>query len=428
MMKLTTTTTNGDKVLAHTVAKNFSMSIEDLVTYGKAININIKSAQHILSLNEANNLVCHIQNEQAKLYFNSKDWCRDSSIDDYQNLVAFIDQTLQVIDAQIERHKDILSHSNKAFKALQVLDMDNQDLIKIKIYLLSKFDFSLENLKDKLIFMKSEALEYLDAADSSPSILQDKKLAKKEIDFNFTATKIVRLYEAQIKKIHHFSKVDCFFSTLLDAVKALQKADETFKTRDKQKLNDVLCDGYLEAYHDALYDEWTKEINKLNQLHLRFICAYFIEKISEHTVLAIFDIIQGIKDDLEDFYLTIRSGLITKYQDNPKSKLLQEIASKERIFKIYQKSQPRFIDLLQQESSQVACRFINALLGELLDFNIEEKSDGYEAIYEKMVQLHGANLEIYLDDIVTYGKELEKRDLEISKLMFKMQKDLEQGA
>lgn len=428
MMQLKTTTKNGDKVLAHAIAKNVSISIEDLIAYAKAININIKSAQHILLLNEANDLLRYIQNEQAKLHFNSKGWCRDSSIDDYQNLVTFIDQTLQVIDTQIEQHKDVLNHSNKAFKALQALNMDNQDLIEIKIYLLSKFDFSLENLKDKIIFMKSEALEYLDAVDSSLSIQQDEILAKKEMDFNFTATKIVRLYEAQIKKIHHFSKVDSFFSKLLDAVKALQKADETFKTRDKEKLNDVLRDGYLEAYHDALYDEWAKEINKLNRLHIRFIRAYFIEKISEHTVVAIFDIIQGIKADLEDFYLTIRSGLITKYQDNPKSKLLQEIATKDRIFKIYQKSQARFIDLLQQETSQVAYRFINTLLGELLDFNIEEKSEGYEAIYETMVQLHGANLEIYLNDVATYGKELEKRDMEISKLMFKMQQDLEQGA
>ena len=81
--------------------------------------------------------------------------------------------------------------------------------------------------------------------------------------------------------------------------------------------------------------------------------------------------------------------------------------------------------MLKNETSQVAYRFLNSLLSELLDFKIEEKSKGYEDIYEKMTELHSTNLEIYLNDIVTYGKELEKRDMEISKLMFKMTTDLE---
>ena len=42
-----------------------------------------------------------------------------------------------------------------------------------------------------------------------------------------------------------------------------------------------------------------------------------------------------------------------------------------------------------------------------------------------MAQLHSTNLEIYLNDIVVYGKELEKRDMGIAKLMFKMRTDLE---
>jgi hypothetical protein len=42
-----------------------------------------------------------------------------------------------------------------------------------------------------------------------------------------------------------------------------------------------------------------------------------------------------------------------------------------------------------------------------------------------MTELHSTNLEIYLNDILMYGKELEKRDMEISKLMFKMTTDLE---
>jgi Na+/phosphate symporter len=105
--------------------------------------------------------------------------------------------------------------------------------------------------------------------------------------------------------------------------------------------------------------------------------------------------------------------------------MLQEIVTKERIFKIYQNAQPKLIAQLKKEESLVAYRFINRLLGELLEFRIEEKSQGYEEITEKMLALHSKNLEMYLYDVKLYGKELEKRDMEISKLMFKMQTDLE---
>jgi len=425
LIKLETTTKDGDKVLAHTIVKKLSISIDELVEYAKEINLKVKSAQHILSLDEANQLVSYIQNQKQKLEFNSDDWKSCTNIDNYKNLIKFIDNTLYIIDTQITQNSDILKNSNNAYKELQQLNMTNQDLIDIKIYLLSKFDFSLENLKDKLIFMKSESLEYLDDVISSNSIWSDEKLSHKDIDFNFTATKIVLLYEDQIQKINNFSKVDKFFSTLLEQIQILQKSDEKFTTTDKEKLAQVLKDGYLEEYTDTIYQEWKQEIDKINKFYIKFIKAYFTDKISDNMVLEIFTILQSIKDDLEDFYLTIRSGLLTKYKENPKSNMLQEIATKDRVFKIYQKSQSKFIELLKNETSQVAYRFLNIILSELLDFKIEEKSDGYEEIYDKMVQLHSINLEIYLNDIVTYGKELEKRDMEISKLMFKMTTDLE---
>ena len=411
--------------MAHAITKELSITIDELIVYSKTINLNIKSAQHILSLEEANNLVNYIHNQKAKLYFDSEEWKSNSNIDDYQNLIEFINNTLEIIDIQIKQNSDILDNSNDAYKQLQLLNMTNNDLIEIKIYLLSKFDFSLEHLKDKLIFMKSESLEYLDTIDDSLSIWRDENLSHKKINFNFTATKIVRLYEEQLDKIENFSNVDKFFSQFLTSIKVLQQSDEKFQTTDKEKLKDILKDGYLLEYHDNIFTEWTKEIDKLNKFYIKFIKAYFIGKISENMVLEIFSILDSIKKDLEEFYLTIRSGLVTKYKDNPKSTLIQEITTKDRIYKIYQNSQSKFIELLKNETSQVAYRFLNNLLSELVDFKIEEKSEGYEEIYEKMIELHSTNLEIYLNDIVMYGKELEKRDMEISKLMFKMTTDLE---
>ena len=61
--------------MAHTITKELSVTIDELITYAKSINLNVKSAQHILSLEDANTLVKHIQNEKAKLYFHKEECC-----------------------------------------------------------------------------------------------------------------------------------------------------------------------------------------------------------------------------------------------------------------------------------------------------------------------------------------------------------------
>lgn len=427
MITLKTTTPNGDKVMAYTIAKAFGIAIDELAEYAKnCCNLNIKSSQHILSLEDANRLAEYIQNVKQKLYFNSDDWSNRSTIDKLQNLVIFIDKTLETIDRQIEQNSDILNHSNQAYIELQSLATTNIDLMEIKIYLLSKFDFSLEHLKDKLLFIKQEALEQLGIIDTSLSIWEDVELSKKEIDFDFTATKIARLYQEQMKKLSRFSTVDTFFSQILSSLQKFIDTDEKLAIINKEKLEEIFKDAYLEKYFEDIYKEWCDEIDKINKFYLKILKGYFVGKISQDLVLEIFAILQTIKDDLEDFYLTVRLGLTLKYKENPKRKLLEEIATKNRIFKIHESTQLKFIALLKNTTSQLSYRFLNSLLSEMIDFKIEEKSEGHEEMYQKMAELHSINLEIYLNDIEMYGKELEKKNMEISKLIFKMQSDLEQ--
>ena len=427
MSKLQTTGKNSNKVIIYTILKNMKISMDELLKYTKELNIKVNSPQDILELDEANRLVEYIKLEKQKLYFNPKEWESFSFIDKLENLNRFIDRTLEVIDMQIEQNKTILKNANKSYKELQLLEIDNIELIKIKEYLLSKFDFSLDNLKDKLIFMKSEILKELDNIDNSQSIWNDYNLSQKDVDFNFSAKKIVRWYEEQMKKISNFSKFDRFFISLLKEIKILKELDDKFKTTSKQKLEKILKEKYLEEYYEKIYKEWVDEYNKIDTFYIRFIKAYFVGQISEKVLLGVFAILNSIKSDLEEFYLNVRPGFIIKYKDNPKSDFIQEVATKDKIFKIYQKSQSKFIELLKEENSQVTYRFLNQLLKELLNFEIENKIGDYTKLYEKMANLHSKNLEIYLDDVVMYGKELEKRDIEISTLMFKMMKDLEKG-
>ncbi len=424
-MKLKTTTENGDKVIVRTILKSLDITIEDIIPLSKEISIDISTPHKVISLNDANLLVEHILASRQKLAFNIAEWKSNSTLDEYQNLIEFIDKVLTSIDKQIAQKSNLLENSNDVYNELQQMQVEDENLLTIKSYLLAKFDFSLEDLKDKLIFMKSQALEYLDKVESSLSIFDDRELSAQKINFNFTATKIVRLYEIQMQKLNNFSDIDKFFTTILQQFKIVQKKQEKFVSTDKDKLDTLLEESYLSEYNEIIYDEWKLEIDKINRLYIQFVKGYFIGQISQNSIIELFNILDTIKDELEDFYLTIRSGIVIKYKDNPKSKLLQEIVVKDRVFKIYQNSQTKFIKLLKTEKSKVAYRFLNNILSILLDFKIIEQSKDYEDIYKKMVDLHSTNLEIYINDIELYGKELEKRDLEISKLMFKMQTDLQ---
>ena len=103
--------------------------------------------------------------------------------------------------------------------------------------------------------MKSEILKELDNIDNSQSIWNDYNLSQKDVDFNFSAKKIVRWYEEQMKKISNFSKFDRFFISLLKEIKILKELDDKFKTTSKQKLEKILKEKYLEEYYEKIYKE-----------------------------------------------------------------------------------------------------------------------------------------------------------------------------
>ncbi|MDQ7003648.1 MAG: hypothetical protein Q9N67_01455 [Ghiorsea sp.] len=177
LMNFETTTKNGDKVMAHAITKKLSISIAELIVYSKEMNIKIKSPQCILDIDKANGLFEHILHAQRKLSFSPAEWQSNSTVEEYQNLIAFINKSLDAIAKQISKNSDTLNHSNEVYHELQQLKTEDRNLMEIKVYLLTKFDFSLEDLSDKLFFMKSQALEYLDKVDSTLSIFDDVELS-----------------------------------------------------------------------------------------------------------------------------------------------------------------------------------------------------------------------------------------------------------
>lgn len=426
MIKLETITKDGDKVLAQTIAKKFNISIDELISYAEEKGIKIKFAQQILTLPEAVELALFIEDKIHSLHFGSREWVSNSSIDDFQNLITFIDDTNEIINRQMKLNSKTLSTSNRLYKELKRLQVRSKELEALKLYLLPKFDFSLTNLKERLFFMKSEALEYLEDVDSSFSIWDDQRLSSRKIDFYFSATKIVRLYDEQIKKIKNYSKEEAFFKRLFEAFKSLQKEDEKFFVSSKTILLQSLKDGYLDDFGDKIYQEWADEVSKIDRFYLKVVKGYFVGKISEELLFEMFDILSEIKYELEEFYIDNRSGLIVKYKDNTKSKLLEELDTRIKIYQIHQKAKSKIIKVMRERESLVASTLLNEIINELLEFKVKGGSKKYKDIYQKMEELHSKNLEIYLDDLESYTKELEKRELEISKCIFKIQRDLEE--
>ena len=424
-MQLQTTTSGGDKVLARSIAEYCDISMDELTQYSSKTDTKIKTPQQLLDLKDAHRLISHIQNEKCKIYFDPQEWQSFSSLDDFQNLLCFIDKVLQTIQTQEARHQETLRDCNRAYKTLQSLEVQNAHLLEVKDFLLSKFDFSLENFKDNLMAMRSQILEHLERVDASTCIFEDEQNSHKPINFNFTARKIVRNYENQMQKIKGFSQFAQFLDSLLEAFTTAKNGDETFQIHDKAKLESILKEDRLQDHSETLYQEWASENQRINALYLPFIKSYFRDIIAENTVLTLFEILHNIKKDVEEFYLNTRSGLLIKYKENPKSDMLQEVATKERIFKIYQKYQKDFIALIGEEKESTACRFLNQLLGELLDFSFDKESKDHSEMYQKIAKWHSVNLKIYLNDVEEYGKALEQKDMQIAKLLFKMQQDLE---
>ena len=347
-----------------------------------------------------------------------------SQIEQHQTFIQFLEIVIDKIDIYSQNKAQTLETINKSYRNILKLKVQNPLFLEIKNYMLTKFDFSFDNLKDDLLNFREESIEYLESVDNTKSIWELDKLSQKKIDFNFLFDSVYRRYNNIFEKIENYENNIEFLDKLFNLIKEMFAYDRDFYTNKKTKLLSILEDDYIENECDIIFEEWTDAYSKTLLTLSNILKKYFNQEISENVVLDTIYILVDIINNLEEFFETIRSGIVIKYQSNPKKDLLIEVDTQNRLFEIYEKSKKGFIQVIKMEKNKRVQRIINNEFNKIIDIRFKDENY-FEEISEKFSKLAKKNLEIYLNDIEIYGKELEKRNMEISKLFFKMKRDLE---
>jgi hypothetical protein len=354
----------------------------------------------------------------------------DSDISKQQNLIEYLDFLLWKIEYYGEYHRKELSQSNSLYSQLSALKTDNSSLNNIQQYLLQKFDFSLQNLEEKLLKFKAESLAYLENIDRIDSLIQFTE-QNQVMDFNLVGEAVTRLFNNQIIKVSQFTEQVDFLTALFTKINALFTANQQFITAQKEQFR-LNCDkAYVEGSFADLFTEWQTEITALENHYFPIIEACFIGTISQSATIETLSLFENYRHAVDNFFLTERIALIHEYDENPKSAFLQKIDMESKLFKsrcalrnglkalITNEAQHLTKKLLNAESQALLSREIGQLLTVSRDANISQ------VLQTEFNELQQRNFEIYLADVEQYGNELDKRDKDIQGLLFKMKKDLE---
>jgi hypothetical protein len=354
-----------------------------------------------------------------------------SEVSKHQNLISYIDFLLWKIENYSVKNSSDLGKSNELYLKLSNLKSEIEELNRIKNYLFQKFDFSLENLKTKLLEFKNESINHLEILDSQNSIW-DFEPQPKSFNFELLGETITRLYNNQISKVSSFSDEVDFLLQLSEKVENLFRNSHNFLTGQRESLRQSCEKEYVGDEFEKLFSEWSSEIEGLESRYFPLIQAYFNGSLSKDTTIHTLTLFEDYRKSIDSFFESERISLIQKYDENPKSQFLQKIEMENHIFKTCCSVRGALKDVISKEEQQITKKLLNSQsetllsrqLSNLIEFSKEAGVS--ELIHNEFLKLQGENLEIYLSDVEKYSEELQKRDKEIQGLMFKMKKDLEQ--
>ena len=395
----------------------------DVCAFERFVNITLESLQKTTG----------IQLHQDTITFPSQFFNHLSEVSKHQNLIAYLDFLLWKIEYYGERHQTQLSQSNRLYSQLANINTDNALLSDIQQYLLQKFDFSLQNLEEKLLKFKSESIACLAQLDRIESLAEFSKQTQ-VLDFNLVGETLTRLFNNQILKVSQFSEQVGFLSALFEQITVLFNAYQQFITAHKEQLKLSCKDEYVAEQFDILFNEWQNEINAIEQQYFPIIEACFIGTISQTATLSTLSLFSDYRRAVDNFFLTERIGLIHEYHDNPKSDYLQQIDMEGKLFKARCVLRDGLKTLISQENQHLSKKLLNAESQTLLSREvgqlliISQNAQLSDAIQSEFNELQQRNFEMFIADVEQYGLELEQRDKAIKGLLFKMKKDLEQQA
>lgn len=389
-----------------------------------------KAPNLILSILENLQKTTGIRLHEDTISFPSQFFKHESDISKHQNLIAYLEFLLWKIEYYAQSHAAQLTKSNQLYSQLANLKTDNAELSNIQQYLLRKFDFSLQNLEEKLLQFKSESIAYSEKIDCVDSVWQYAE-NQPSIDFNLIGEAITRLFNNQIIKVTQFSESVDFLTTLFTKVNALFAANQHFITAQKEQFRLNCEKDYVEEQFADLFTEWQTEITALENHYFPIIEACFIGTMSQPATLQTLTLFEDYRHAVDNFFLTDRIALIHEYHDNPKSEFLQKIDMESKLFKSRCVLRNGLKALITNEAQHLTKKLLNAESQSLLTrqvgnlLSVSQEANISQALQAEFNELQQRNFEIYLADVEQYGNQLEKRDKDIQGLLFKMKKDLE---
>lgn len=363
-----------------------------------------------------------------KISFKSSIFESKSTISKYQNLLEYTDFLLWKIEIYNKTYVNKLKQSNNLYIEFNKLKSSNPIFIEIQQYLISHFDFSLNKLEEKLVAFKRQGFEFIENVNSFEKINSFFN-STGDFDFNFYAETITLLYNEQIDKIESFDYHIPFFTQFFEIFTDIIQNAENFKLR-KEQLFEETKKEYVNDNFEIILKEWTDEIATTEKEYLPLLKSYFLGSISQDVIIKILKLLQKYTKEVDSFFLKDRIPIIHEYHKKQKSQFLEFITREQKLFKVKKNIIHEFKEIISNENRYLSKKLIHTQSQTILDTQIQtlkkfSKELNITLFEDEFRKLEEKNFEFFLEDIIQYSDELEKKNATINSLIFRMEKDLQ---
>lgn len=369
-------------------------------------------------------------------YRNAVLWINEllDSLDDFESENSQLVQSmLSVQDEMMEDYKndsDFKEEENNFFR--------DQKLKWRKI-----FDFGLDSLKDELISFRTEAeikLKQIDDISISKNKISD--LSKIEIedrpDFYFFAEYTGNLIRKRMIKFNWFDEKSEDIIELLRHAKIWYEDYDVFKGKLKAdfygKCNKQSID---EEKFSEWFEEWTNERFLIVSKLFNLISDNIEEnKLTEKTILELFEIAKDYREKLDEFYLGERLNIHQKFAfvDNGElqEKFEKEIKLNEITNEYSGKIENLMFDLETSAQKIIIARWakewLNLQIEEIVRFIEKSKIEDLTPVFKESLQeikkLKTQNFEVFLNDVKLYSEAVKQRQDDFNSSIFRMRKEM----
>jgi|GEM_PF-2353204 len=427
---------SNDKFIKFLKEHNFSPTLRVNSLQVNSVNPKYRSVPDILKdLQNRTGVTLHTD----KITFPNELFNSNSLIFKYENFIKYIDFLLYRVEEFSKKSSEKLQQIKTLYNRIETLNSDRENLLKIKREFQKKANFSLEPLlesleryrgeiSEKLSTLEDETLQFFDSEDNS---IFDFSPKVQNFDFSLVGETLTRIYNSQIDKISTFSDEVDSLLPLIEKIENLFSVSRTFTVEQKERLKQSCLDEYVENSFEQIWSEWSSEIEKIEKLYTPIIDSTLAKKLSKEQALEFLETLENYRKSIDEFFINSRIPLVHKYDENPKSELLQKVETETAVFKSCSKFRQDVATIIEKESRQTTKKVITSSSDslqsdQLLNISKFLRSINFsDVIQKKFTELEQKNIETYLSDVKKYNEELKRRDEEIQSLLFKMKKDLD---